>query len=240
MKGVIVASCRNPGIGLGNRITILCSAYASASVSGRRCVLYWPTGRGCRAKWDDLFKPLENVEIVDREPLRAVRHSVPSYVPSKINRMLAASGMKHFTEEYWDAWRECARSIRLIDDLALPETPEPFTAVSIRANWGPRSPRPMWEKHLALPKDSFICTDSPDAYQKAVIACEGGWSLSQPQSSSDMGSRGVEGMQAAARDMMMLTRASCILTIGERSTFRNLAHLGYQVPVFKFYRSRNP
>ena len=240
MKRTIVASCKTPGIGLGNRMTILCSAYAAAAVRGDDCVLYWPTGRGCEAHWSDLFKPMELVEIVSREPINAKVHNVPSYVPSKVSRMLRTAELKRFTTEYWAAWRKCAQSIELIDELALPDHPERFTAVSIRSNWAPRAPKNDWMHKLQLPQGSFICTDSPEAHRQAMAVCENGWSLSVPQTKHDMGARDVRSMQAAARDMMMLTRASCILAIGDRSTFRNLAHIGYHVPVFKPYRNRNP
>jgi hypothetical protein len=236
----IVASCRTPGIGLGNRLTILCSAYASSVMRGVPCALYWPKGFGCQAEWKDLFKPLECVEMVKSPPSAMEEHRQCSYTGGRIRKHVTMAGLEKFTPEYWAAWRECARLITLIDDLALPDAPPGFTAVSIRANWAPRAPRQDWDHRLVLPRGSFICTDSPAALERALAICEDGWHLSQPVSSHDMGARDLASVQAAARDLMMLTRASLILAVGERSTFRNLAHIGYQVPLFAYYRGRNP
>lgn len=227
------------GCGLGNRITAICGGYAAAKVSGSDFSVCWNRGTGCDANWDELFKPPTLFDFTKKVPRGAITHREPSYIVRRRPKHFHAIGSNGFTPEYWAAWRECARSIELIDDLQLPER-RGFIAVSIRANFGPRAPSKQWWGGMVLPDGAFICSDSQAHFAKALEICKDPWFLSSPVTNRDMGNRGLQGVQAAARDMMMLCRAQAILAVGNRSTLRNMASIGHQVPVYKLHEGRNP
>jgi len=229
-------------MGLGNRLTLLCAGYASAKVNGANFISKWDPGTGCKAEWSDLFKkPTLFEQVSDRIPGDCEVFQSPSFGETFMQRGKheRAAGDKFASADYWRYFRECARSVELVEELALPDKKD-FIAVSIRANWKPRSPEKNWSKNLRLPSGSFICSDSKAAFATARRCCEDSWHLSSPTTNRDMGNRGNVAVKAAARDMMMLTKASMILTIGPHSTFRNVAALGYEVPVFRMDKSLSP
>lgn len=227
------------GCGLGNKLTAICGGYAAAKVSGSEFTVVWEKGKGCMAEWHDIFKPPALFAIVSTPPVGSIRHKEASYVRSRRKAHFRSIGANGFTPDYWAAWRECAQSIELRDDLELPET-KGFIAVSIRANYPPRAPSKSWHLGRKLPDGCFICSDSPYHFSKAREICQDAWFLSEPSSSADLANRGVAGVRAAARDMMMMCRADSILAIGRRSTMRNMASIGYGVPVFKLAEGVNP
>lgn len=249
-KKIIAAYTNNPRMGLGNRITMICAGYAAAKISGSEFVSCWERGKGCDANWSDLFKPSSLFETVDTMPSGAYAFKEPSF-PKDISGfehkqldMDAGNhkkyiGMDTFTPEYWQYYRECAQSIELVDELALPNVSD-FISVSIRSNWGLRAPKRGWWERAEIPDGCFICSDSEKAFSKIDDICDEYWYLSKPTCNKDLQNRDLESIKDAARDMVMLTRSKLILAIGPQSTFRNLAVLGYGVPIFKFSETFNP
>jgi hypothetical protein len=225
--------------GLGNRLTAICGGYAAAKTRGVNYAAVWTPGTGCNAKWSDIFKPPTLFNFVSKVPAGALRHHEPSYIPRRRPAHFRAIGQQEFPPAYWEAWQECARSFELIDELALPDAND-FIAVSIRGNFRPRAAAPGWWTRVKLPSGSFICSDSKDQFEKALEVCEDAWFLSQPTTNRDLANRGIRGVQAAARDMMMMCRAKVILAVGNRSTLRNVPVIGYGVPIFKLCENRNP
>lgn len=237
-KNTILAYTNNPAMGLGNRVTLICAGYAAAKVSGSNFIVKWNRGRGCDAEWNDLFKPPTKFELVEHNiPTGSVMFNQPSF--KSVDRHKEVAGDQLFSTKYWDAYKECAYSFQLIDELALPIC-DNFIAVSIRANWSFRAPPSDWSDGLRLPENAFLCSDSKTAFEIAKKVEPSLWSLSKPTVNEDMANRDYINVQAAARDMFMLTRASVILGIGHESTFRNLAVIGYQVPIFKLSKDYTP
>ena len=52
-------------MGLGNRLRTLASAYCVARTLKRKFILHWVPDHHCEARWEDLFEPLPNVQILD-------------------------------------------------------------------------------------------------------------------------------------------------------------------------------
>lgn len=237
---MMVADCTRPVQGLGNRLTVLCGAYAAAVVRGVPCVMVWRPGRGCRARWEDLFLPHPLVPEVVHFPKGWHRHAVPTYSARNRARQLRSAGPGRYTPEYWAAWRECARAIRLRPELALPEPPAGgYDAVHVRANVKARHVSAEWWR-LRDPGAVFLSVDHAATAAQLAAAWPRAWWLAAPTSNRDMGNRGLEGVQAAARDMMMLCRARSLLAVGGPSTFRNIPHVGYQVPLLRWYEGPCP
>lgn len=236
---MILADCTTPVHGLGNRITILCSAYAAATVRGLPCAMVWRPTYACDARWTDLFQPHPFVPEVDSvtatRPSR--RHKACCYSPGKRAAHRRIAGPARYTPAYWAAWRECARAIRLREDLALDGLPEGYPAVHVRASIAPLPPG--WLASIR-PRQAFLSCDHATTARALREAWPDSWSLAEPAGDADMDGRDPAGMRAAARDMMALTKATVLHAVGPPSTFRNLAAIGYEVPVWKLYEGPAP
>lgn len=228
--GLLVADCAfQRKRGLGNRITLLCDAYATARVRGMEFAFTWTARRHCGATWTDLFQPLDGIEVLDFIPAGAEVRRRDTFYVGEVDRM----------PEFWEAWREMARMIRLADGLELPEV-EPFDAISLRLT----HPRGAYHNRQIqqLPRVArpFISSDCPQGVEWVREVCPDAWNLDPKLFNADDVPRDIDHMRGAARDMMMLTRARSILALGRESTFRNLAHIGYGVPVMRFYEGSAP
>lgn len=235
----IVTYGGNGGRGLGNRLTAICGGYAAAKTRGVEFAAVWTPGRGCCVRWTDVFKPPTLFDFIDKVPKGALTHKEPSYIPRRRAAHFRAIGRQEFPPEYWAAWKECAQSIHLRDELEVPDVKD-FIAVSIRGNFPLRSASDDWWAGTRLPAGAFICSDSKMQFERALKICPDAWWLSQPVTDEDLANRGRQGVIAAARDMMMMCRARLILAVGSRSTLRNVPVIGYGVPIFKLAENRNP
>lgn len=203
-------------------------------------MMVWRPGHGCRARWEDLYEPHPLVDEAKVFPQGWLRHRVPTYSRKNRRRQLASAGPGRYTPEYWAAWRECARAIRLKPELALPPAPEGgYDAVHVRANVPARHVSEAWWLQRD-PGAVFLSVDRAATAAEIVKAWPQAWWLALPASNRDMGNRGVSGVQAAARDMMMLCRARTLLAVGGPSTFRNIPHVGYEVPLLRWYEGPCP
>lgn len=231
--------CNEPNGGLGNRATVICAGYATAKMLGREPKLYWTAiGHGCRAEYSDLFKPMDKIERVESIPEGEDTFFAWCYAPGSRVFHEKWLGDRVGSEEYWDLFREGARQLELVDELSLPEKGE-FNALHVRGNYSPRAADPSVYGQFK-PHGLFMAVDNKDVYDELMVGATDCWSLKPPTTKFDLTNRDKAGMQDAARDMMMLTRASCLLTLGVDSTFRNLATLGYRVPTFSFYKGESP
>lgn len=231
--------CAEPNGGLGNRLTVICSGYATAKLLNREPKLYWKkSGHGCRAEFLELYKIMPEIELVDSVPEGEETFFAWYYggIAKKFHEQWL--GDKLFSEEYWHYYREGAKQIQLIDSIALPEKGN-FNALHVRGNYKPRSAdSEIYDRFRA--EGLFIATDNSEAYDSLMKNATNCWSLSKPKTKFDFMNRDLDSLKEAARDMMMLTKANTLLTIGKDSTFRNLATLGYQVPTFSLYSGESP
>lgn len=238
--GVIIADCRcSQKRGLGNLITVVCSAYAAAKVRGWETVIWWEPTTHCSAEWEQLFEPIPGIEIVRNRPSSGHRHTGAYYDAKTRGIHRESAGPGRHTPEYWQAWREIGPMIRLIPELALPEVPG-FDAVSVRLAHPPQAITDAWAKVLPDIKAPFLAVDCREAFEIARRRFPDAWWLCDRFQPSDAAPRKIDHIRDAARDMVMLTRASRMFTVGRESTFRNLAHLGHGVPVLKSYAGPAP
>jgi hypothetical protein len=238
--GVMIADCAcSPRRGIGNHITVICSAYASAVCRGWETVVVWQPRQRSDARWEDMFKPIEGVEILEQYPKAGYRHREAYYSARSKERHLRACGLPWLEEKYWIAWREMARKIILLDELALPEVP-PFSALSLRLAHPRQEITDWWAKAMPDLARPFITADCQEAFDIAMRRFPDAWFLCDKFQKNDSDRRGREHMRSSARDMMMLCQAERMFTVGRESTFRNLAHLGCGVPVMKTYSGKAP
>lgn len=238
--GVIVADCRcSQKRGLGNLMTVVCSAYAAAKVRGWEMVIWWERTTHCGAYWEELFELIPGIDVVRRRPASGHFHTGAYYDAKTRVIHRASAGPGRHTQAYWDAWREIGPMIRLIPELALPEVPV-FDAVSVRLAHPPQTITDAWAKALPDIKAPFLAVDCREAFDIARRRFPDAWWLCDRFQPSDAAPRNLDHIRDAARDMMMLTRASRVFAVGRESTFRNLAHLGYGVPVLKPYAGPAP
>lgn len=240
LSAMIIADCTQDYHGLGNRITILCSAYASARVTGQPMILAWLPGADCQAFWHDLFEPLEGIDISRTLPA-GKRHLACAHVGGKHRqRHLASAGKKYSSALYWAAWRECAQKVRLIPELEA-GIPSDHHAMHIRALYPGRG---IPENHLnwCNPfEGSYLAADSLGIFNEAILRWPHIKFLHTPIATKDRGDcRGRDLVRNAAREMVMLSRAKSIIAIGGPSTFRNMAHIGYDVPLYYVYKGGSP
>jgi len=240
---MIIADCTTNYHGLGNRLTILCSAYAAAYVRGIPMSMAWRAGNDCQAEWHDLFEPLPDVEIIESVTGGAETHVGCAYLKGKhAARQRAIAKELVYTPIYWDAFRRCAKNIKLIPSLSV-DTEKKYHSVHVRS-LNPTHPLPGDWLNLFIPYDnSYLSVDSQWAYDAIMKKHSnvGLWCLNPPTASRDRGGcRALEFIQDAARDMMMLAHAQSLLVVGGPSTFRNIPHIGFGVPVAYVYRGANP
>jgi hypothetical protein len=240
---MIIADCTTNYHGLGNRLTILCSAYAAAYARGIPVSMAWRPGEDCQAEWNDIFEPLPDVEIIRSLVNNAEHHVGCCYLKGKhTSRQHAIGKDKIYTPIYWDAFRRCAKNIKLIPSLSI-DTEKKYHSLHIRS-LNPKHHLPSDWLDLFTPYDnSYLSVDSRWAYD-AIMAKHpdiGLWCLNAPTANRDRGGcRALEFIQNAARDMMMLAHARSLLVVGGPSTFRNIPHIGFSVPVSYIYRGANP
>jgi hypothetical protein len=231
--------CADPNGGLGNRITVICAGYATAKILGMEPKLYWTAqGHGCRAEYTDLYKPMDSIELVDFIPDSEDTFFAWVYAGGGLRFHEKWLGKSFATPHYWSLFREAASQLQLIDSLQIPDL-SGFNALHVRGNYQPRAIDPSFY-HDYKPAGLFLSVDNKDSYDSLIKGSVDCWSLSVPTTNYDLMNRTPELLQDAARDMMMLTRASSILTIGKDSTFRNLACLGYGIPSFALNTTYSP
>lgn len=241
-RGVIVADCLyGPGRGLGNNITVICSAYAAAKFRGWDLVVAWKPKPRCGVEWEDLFLPLADIPFVNKVPKSGIIHRAAYYHRNAAEHGRAI-GQTERTPEYWQAWKEIAKMIQLRPDLALPPQDSPFSAISLRLNHPRWARTDWWLNSLPEMTRPFVAADSPTGLEIVRRRFPDAWSICDAFQTNDKDylPRGLDQIQAAARDMMMLCKAERIITFGRDSTFRNLAHLGYGIPILKCYHGANP
>ena len=237
---MIVADCRSPNYGLGNRINVLCAAYAGAAVRGMPCSCVWESSADCQAEWSDLFLPLPDVEMLGEIPKGAIVNNVPTYLPKHKQRHKRQVGVPVFTAEYWEAWQRCAKNIRLLPELEVPDK-RGFTAVHVRALHQRTPVHPGWWRAVPALSNLFLSVDDSATFRMLQYVWPNAWWLNEPTATQDRGeNRGLEDIKAAARDMVMLSRADRMIVVGGPSSFRNFAHLGFAVPLLRCYHGTNP
>ena len=237
---LVVADCgRGRNRGLGNLLTTICGGYAAARSRGDEFAVHWRPGNHCQAEWGDLFESLEGVNFVKEVPSGAIRFRTAWYGTHVLGEHHAAAGLAELDDGYWSYWREMARKIRLRSDLVLPEA-EPFDAISIRM----LHPNGfLSEKFVeALPdlRAPFVASDCRRGFELVKERFPDAWSLDPPLYQNDRQRRELGHMRGAVRDMMMLCKSRRIFAVGRESTFRNLAFMGYGVPVFNLHNGMSP
>lgn len=234
-KNSLYIYCGYPVEGLGNRLTCLCSGYAVAMIKKKKPYFYWETGHGCRAEFDDLFKPIEEIKQLKSPPQMEIpKFWAVDFAGGYRNHLKwLESGLN---EEYWRHYRYIAQKIRLNTKIQsrIPRS-SGFIAVHIRMHHWPPSRRQIEKlKNMKSDKKIFLSTDSKKIYEELMTDCPNKfWSLSKPTSNEDLGNREIEQQKEALVDMFTLCKADYILTLGKSSSFRNLAVHGYNVPSFK-------
>ena len=238
--GVIIADCAcSNKRGLGNHITSICAAYAAAHVRGWEMVVVWRPSQRADCEWSDLFQPVDGVEVTRHYPASGIKQLACYYDDRSKPQHLAAAGPCRYTSSYWQAWQEMARKINLIPELALPDYGR-FDALSLRLAHPPQEITDWWIHAVPDLERPFISSDCKAAFDIARARFPDARFLSDVFQSRDDAHRGLRHMQSAARDMMMLCKASRIIAVGRASTFRNIAHIGYGVPVLKIYGGPAP
>jgi hypothetical protein len=224
--------------GLGNRITVVCATYACAQVRGINAAFVWHNEWDCQCEYGDLFEPHPLIQQVSELPKNEEIFSACVYYPDWMGGHLHGARQERLSEEYWSAWRKCARAFKLRPELELPAN-KGFLVIHARENDHMRA-----EGQTLHLKDmpAYVACDSASLKAKLLGMMPSSWALETEILDRDYGEgcRTRNQMQDAARDLMMLTRASAILTIGRDSTFRNLAVLGFEVPCFKYYQGLCP
>jgi hypothetical protein len=240
-EDVVVADCTRHTHGLGNRITILCSAYAAAKATNRKLIVAWQPGNDCQANWSDLFAPMEDVTFVDRLPSYGSHHIACCHTSGKHGRRQIDSAKGTYdTPAYWDAWRECASKIRLNDELAE-GMPTGHHAIHIRSLYPKRQMDCNLMNWCAPFEGSYLACDGAAVFDDAIARWPHLKYLHKPCALTDRGDgRKLEEVRKAARDLIMLTQAKSIIACGGSSTFRNLAHIGHDVPLYHVYKGGAP
>jgi len=61
----IILNCGIKKNGLGNRLTTICSGYAISKINNMKPLLLWEPTFGCRASFEQLYKPIEGLDLID-------------------------------------------------------------------------------------------------------------------------------------------------------------------------------
>jgi hypothetical protein len=241
VEKIIVADCTRNTHGLGNRMTILCSAYAAAKATGRELIVAWKPGADCQALWEDLFLPMEDVSFSKTLPSHGLHHIACCHTGGRHGRrQIATAGESYDTPAYWEAWRECARKIQLAAALEG-GMPSDYHAVHIRSLYPGRETDVKLMDWCNPFENSYLACDGIEAFNAAIARWPHLKYLHKPIARTDRGEgRKREEVRKSARDMIMLTRAKSLLACGGPSTFRNLAHIGYDVPTCRAYKGGSP
>lgn len=238
--GIIIADCAcSNKRGLGNHITSICAAYAAAYVRGWEMVVVWKPSQRADCEWSDMFQPLDGIQITNRYPTSGIKQLACYYDDRSKRQHIDAAGPCRYTSTYWQAWQEMAKKIHLISELALPDFGK-FDALSLRLAHPVQEITDWWIHAIPDLDRPFISADCKSAFDIAKARFPDARVLSEVFQPRDDSHRGIAHMQSAARDMMMLCKASRIIAMGRASTFRNLAHIGYGVPVMKIYGGAAP
>lgn len=235
----VVADCRSGfDRGLGNRLTVLFSAYAAASVRNVPLLMLWGNGgKGCRVAFRDVFKKNHDVEEISEFPSNALICDLAYYSRRTAGKFSALVGDASH-DEYWSAWRMAAKSLELCSELPKIQG---FPAVHLRTNHQGRKLNDDWKRLFPHPGEgAFLSIDNPIILQEALDLWPGTWSLPAVRGIKDDSERGLPGVIVAARDMMMLSRAKFIIGNKVESSFRNLACIGYGVPMLHLHHGNNP
>lgn len=238
-RKLLVIECVRNGPGLGNRITNLCAGFAAAKIRDMDVILAWRASNLCGAEWEDLFLPLEGIEIIDGGIPCDVRYDIGYYCGNAGARHQRIAGIPIDSPDYLAAWREAAAMIRLQPALELPDV-EGFDAISARTTTPPNYFKWEWVDQLPDLSRPLITADSVDSQRRLLERYPDGWTLNPPLNRRDLDRRGLDHTQGAARDMFMLAKARRIIAMGRESTFRNYAHIGMGVPVLQLYHGLSP